>query len=99
MQMVTYNGKIDLEIFLPTYFENIFSLKPFSSTSVFISSELVQMCLNKLLSFLDLRLSDHGTFNVVFKISRRENQVVSITAVACIYCYFVVRNHHLYLLF
>ena len=97
--MVTYKGKINLEIFLPTYFENIFCLKPFSSTSVFISSQLVQMCLNKLLSFLDLRLSDHGTFNVVFKISRRENQVVAITVVACIYCLFVIGNHHLYLLF
>ena len=97
--MVTYKGKINLEIFLPTYFENVFSLKPFSSTSVFISSQLVQMSLNKLLSFLDFRLSDHDTFNVVFKISRRENQVLAITAVACIYCFFVIGNHHLYLLF
>ena len=108
--MVTYRSKIN---FLPRYFENIFSLKYFSLTSIFTSLQQLPMCLtsiftspqqlpiclNKLLSYLNYRFRNHGTFNVPFKICRRENQVIAIIAVAYFYRFYVMHNHHRYLPF
>ena len=135
--MVTYRSKIN---FLPTYLENIFSLKYFSLTSIFTSPQQLPMCLtsiyisptiasvlneyfyisptianvlneyfyisptlpiclNKLLSYLNYRFRNHGTFNVPFKICRRENQVIAIIAVAYFYRFYVMHNHHRYLPF